>query len=59
MPASRRPYILWLYPVATTTHSVRRQKQENIRNFLKKGIDFMENLRYNWTVHEQNTQQEV
>ena len=28
-------------------------------NFLKKGIDFIENLRYNWTVHEQKIKQEV
>jgi len=27
--------------------------------FLKKGIDFIENLRYNWTVHEQKIKQEV
>ena len=36
-----------------------QKKWENIRNFFKKGIDFMENLRYNWTVHEHNTKQEV
>jgi hypothetical protein len=26
---------------------------------LKKGIDFMKKPRYNWTVHEHNTKQEV
>jgi len=35
------------------------KKEENIRNFFEKGIDFMENLRYNWTVHEHKTEQEV
>ena len=29
---------------------------ENIRKNLKKGIDFMGKLGYNWSVHEQNTQ---
>ena len=36
-----------------------QKNQEKSWKFLKKGIDFMENLRYNWTVHEHNTEQEV
>ncbi len=36
-----------------------QNNQEKSWKFLKKGIDFMENLRYNWTVHEHNTEQEV
>lgn len=35
------------------------EKQEKYRNFFEKGIDFMGKLRYNWTVHEQNMEQEV
>ena len=35
------------------------KNQENIHNFFEKGIDFMRNLRYNWSVHEHNTEQEV
>jgi len=37
----------------------RRKNTENYANFLKKGIDFIESLRYNWTVHEQKIKQEV
>jgi len=32
---------------------------ENNSNFFKKGIDFMENLRYNWVVLAHSTKQEV
>ena len=46
-------YILCSVEIFTTTDTGERKKQENNRNFFEKGIDFMGNLRYNWTVHEQ------
>ena len=33
-----------------------RKIEKKYRNILQKGIDFIEKLRYNWTVHEQKKQ---
>lgn len=54
--------LLWLHIVAgwflhtiSLNTEVFLKKAENIHYFFEKGIDFMENLRYNWTVRERNT----
>ena len=49
---------LYIVFVRSLRHK-RRKITENYANFLKKGIDFMESLRYNWSVHEQKYLQEV
>ena len=52
--------LLPLYIVFSPGLRHKSQKNtENIVIFLKKGIDFMESLRYNWSVHEQKYLQEV